>query len=274
MKLNTQEAELFFELTWALQFFVNRKKEIIPDIHSIQDFKELPQERRFQVREALYESPELIDAYVAQNPDGFDSEKLGIIKQWKDFIYDDFHIERYLKNYAIYIGTKGKVFAVLALHQDFDEMFPRNYLPMYVKAVLLPFKGRVIYDGFLQSYNIHYGGGMKRSLKEAYMRAKQNEKIIHTLEEDQITGNKAVKSAVRAKDYSKELEQLSIIAKKLKGGAGQPVINSSVFSLVKASIQLAEHTLLDPSDVYALMKEVRKVDRATAKIENILHRIE
>ena len=74
MKLNTEEAELFFELTWALQFFVNRKKEVIPDIHSIQDFKELPQERRFQVREALYESPELIDAYVAQNPDEFDSK--------------------------------------------------------------------------------------------------------------------------------------------------------------------------------------------------------
>ena len=274
MKLNTEEAELFFELTWALQFFVNRKKEIIPGIHSVQDFKELPEERRFLVREALYESPQLIDAYVAENPDEFDNEKLDIIKQWKDFFSDDFYIERYLKKYAIFIGANGKVYAVLALHKDFDAMFPRNYLPMYVKAVLLPFKGRVIYDGFLQSYNVHFGGGMKRSLKETYMRAKQNEKIIHTLEEDQITDHKTVKSAVRAKDWSKELEQLRKIAKKLKGGAGQPVINSSVFSLVKASIELADHTLFDPSDICALLKELRKVERATAKIENILHRIE
>jgi hypothetical protein len=274
MKLSTEEAELFFELTWALQFFVNRKKEVIPGIHSVQDFKKLPEERRFQVREALYESPELIDAYVAENPDEFDNEKLDIIKQWKDFIDDDFYIERYLKNYAIFIGANGKVYAVLALHKDFDAMFPRNYLPMYVKAVLLPFKGRVIYDSFLQSYNVHFGGGMKRSLKETYMRAKQNEKIIHTLGEDHKTDNKTVKSPVRAKDCSKELEQLRIIAKKLKGGAGQPVINSSVYSLVKASIELAEHTLFDPSDICALLKEVRKVERATAKIENILHRSE
>ncbi len=274
MNLNTEEAELFFELTWALQFFVNRKKEIIPGIHSIQDFKELPQERRFLVREALYESPQLIDAYVAENPDQFDNERLEIIKQWKDFISDDFYIERYLKKYAIFIGANGKVYAVLALHQDFDEMFPRNYLPMYVKAVLLPFKGHVIYDGFLQSYNVHFGGGMKRSLKESYMRAKQNEKIIHTLEEDQITDHKTVKSEVRAKDWSKELEQLRRIAKKLKGGAGQPVINSPVFSLVKASIELADHAVFDSSDVSALIKELRKVERATNKIETILYRIE
>jgi hypothetical protein len=274
MKLSTEEAELFFELTWALQFFVNRKKEIIPDIHSIQDIKELPEKRRFLVREALYESPELIDAYVAENPDEFDTRKLDIIKQWKNFIYDDFYIERYLKNHAIFIGANGKVYAVLALHQAFDEMFPRNYLPMYVKAVLLPFKGHVIYDGFLQSYNVHFGGGMKRSLRESYMRAKQNEKIIHTLEKDQITDHQAVKSKVRAKDWSKELEQLRKIAKKLKGGAGQPVINSPVFSLVKASIELADHTVFDSSDVNALMKELRKVERATKKIETILYRIE
>lgn len=274
MKLNTEDAELFFELTWALQFFVNRKRKIIPDIHSIQDLKELPEERRFLVREALYESPQLIDAYVAENPDEFDIEKLDIIKQWKDFIDDDFYIERYLKNYAIFIGANGKVYAVLALHKDFDAMFPRNYLPMYVKGVLLPFKGRVIYDGFLQSYNVHFGGGMKRSLKESYMRAKQNEKIIHALEEDHKTDNKIVKPEVRAKDWSKELEQLRKIAKKLKGGAGQPVINSPVFSLVKASIELANQTAADSSDVSALIKELRKVERATAKIENILHRSE
>lgn len=274
MKLSTEEAELFFELTWALQFFVNRKRKIIPDIHSVEEYKGLPQEEMIMVREALYDSPHLIDVYVAENPDNFDNEKLDIIKEWGNFIYDDFHIERYLKNYAAFIGANGNVYAVLALHQGFDEMFPKKFLPRYVKAVLLPFKGRVIYDGIMQSYNVHFGGGIKRSLKESYLRAKQNEKIIHTLGEDHKTDNKTVKSPVRAKDCSKELEQLSVIAKKLKGGAGQPVINSSVYSLVKASIQLAEHTLLDPSDVYALMKEVRRVERATAKIENILHRIE
>ena len=69
-------------------------------------------------------------------------------------------------------------------------MFPRSYLPVYIKTVLLPFKDKIIYDGLMQTYNIHFGGGIKRSLKETYMKAKQNGKIITSLGEGGRIGGK------------------------------------------------------------------------------------
>ena len=271
MKLNREDAELFFELSWALQFFVNRKKELISGVNSIEEYIELSQEKKLLVRESLYESPKLIDSYVSENPDNFDKEKLYIIKQWKNFIKSDFHIERYLKNYAVFISGNNAVYGVLALHQGFDEIFPKNYLPRLVKAVLLPFKNNIVYDGLMQSYNIHFGGGIKRSLKETYMRAKQNEKIITN---KNIDKNEKSEKNVQEKDWSKELEQLTVIAKKLKGGVDQPVINSPVFSLVKTSIEFANQSVVNSSDINELIKELRKIKKATSKIETILYRME
>lgn len=275
MKLTKEESELFFELTFALQFYANSRKEIIPDIRSIEEYHELPQKEKHMVRDALYDSPELIDDYISGNPDKFDEEKLTIISQWKNCIRGDFQIERYLKNYAIFIDEKNNVYGVLALHQGFDELFPKNYLPLYVKTVLLPFKGKIVYDGLMQAYNIRFGGGMKRSLRETYMRAKQNEKIITTFDRDKGSNSKKIanKKAQR-KDWSKELKQLKIAAKNLKGGMDQPIINGPVFSLLKASIELANQAVVHSSDVDTLTKELRKVERAASKIETILYRTE
>jgi hypothetical protein len=46
MKLTTEEVNLFFELTLSLHLFVNTKLNIIPDIQSLDDYTDLPQEER------------------------------------------------------------------------------------------------------------------------------------------------------------------------------------------------------------------------------------
>lgn len=273
MKLDTEETNLFFDLTWALQFYVNSKKEIVAGIRTVEEYLELPQEEKCLVRSALYDSPKLIDDYVFENPDKLDENKLTIVEQWKNYIRGDFYIERYLKNYAVFIGGNNKVYGVLALHQGFDEMFPSNYLPMYIKTVLLPFKDKIIYDGLMQTYSIRFGGGVKRSIKETYMKAKQNDKIIIIFGKGKKTNiNRIAKS--KTKDLSKDIEQLKLVAKKLKGGGDQPVINGPVFSLLKASIELADQATVNSSDIDTLEKELRKIERATSKIKTILYRIE
>lgn len=275
MKITKEEADLFFELTLALQFYTNNNKEIIPGIRTVEEYLELPQQEKLMVRNALYDSPGLIDDYISENPDDFDEEKLSIMLQWKNCIRGDFQIERYLKNHAIFIDDKNNVYGVLALHQGFDELFPKQYLPLYVKAALLPFKGKIVYDGLIQAYNIRFGGGMKRSLKEAYMRAKQNKRIITTFNKEKESNRKIIiNTKTQQKDWSKELNQLKIIAKNLKGGADQPMINGPIFSLLKASIELANQAVVDSSDVDILTKELRKVERAASKVETILYRTE
>ena len=214
----------------------------------------------------LFKEPGIIKRYISNNPDKLNQNELSIIEQWTNFISGEFYIERYLKNYAIFIG-KSKVYGVLALHNTFEEMFPTYCLPLYVKAILLPFKGRLIYDGLLQISNISFGGGIKRQLKETYMRAKKNHELVITLDESSQSVNNKLRDC-KVKDWSKEIGQLEVISKKLKGGKDQPEINGLIFGLIKNSVELANQAVLNKSDIVALEKEMKKVKRSLKKIEN------
>ena len=77
---------------------------------------------------------------------------------------------------------------------------------------------------------------------------------------------------VKQIDWSKELEQLTIVSKKLKAVSGQPVLYGSIFNLIRNSIELANKAVLNlPDDIE---KELRKVKRAVSRIENILYQSE
>jgi len=163
----------------------------------------------------------------------------------------------------------------MGLYQSLDKIFPKRNLPVYAKTVLLPFKGRLVYDGLMEAYNMYFGAGIKRSLKETYMTAKQQNEIVMRLDKDDGDGGNVIATQeVRKKDWSKEIAQLELTAGKLKGGAGQPVINGAVFGLLRASIELANRAVLDSEDRDVLDKGLRRAERAVRKIETILYRME
>ena len=45
-------------------------------------------------------------------------------------------------------------------------------LPLLIKAVLLPWKGQIIWDGLFTIYNISFGSGIRGSIRESYRQAK------------------------------------------------------------------------------------------------------
>ncbi len=274
MKLSRQDVDLFYRLMWGLQFFVNCEKKIDPEITSFAEYKETSMEEKSTVRLALYEHPELIGAFIKKNPEGFSKEELSIVAGWKNFIKGSFVIERFLKTHTIFI-LDDQIYGVHGLYESFEEIIHRSRLPFFADAVLLPFKGKIIYDGLLYGRNIYFGGGIKRNLKETYMRAKQNNRIIVSLDHgSQPTGKQQPVSAVASKDWKPELDELASKAKKLRGGANQPSLHSPAFSLVKASVELAQLAVENEPDLNALYKALRKVDRATSKVELILDRCE
>ena len=55
------------------------------------------------------------------------------------------------------------------------------YLPVLTETVLLPFKGVIVYDGLMSSYNISFGGGIRRSLNESFKEAKVRHGIVTSL---------------------------------------------------------------------------------------------
>lgn len=273
MKLSQQEVELFYELMWSLQFFVKQKLKLLRKIRTLQDYSDCSQQDKMKVRQTMYENIELIDIFIKENPQNFSDEKLDIVASWKSFIFDNFHIERILKKYTVFISSRNDVYAVLALTDDFGEIIHKSQLPLYVKAVLLPFKGKIIYDGLLERYNIYFGGGISSDLKEVYLAAKQNAKIIETLDSD-IKTQSLIKSKENIKDFRSEFDKLTEISNKLRGGSGQPPINSPVFGLIKASIELGQLAVSEPNDIENLWQNLNKVFRSLKKVERTLSRAE
>jgi hypothetical protein len=241
MKLTTQDAEMFYRLIWSIQSYINLKLGILPQITTVDEYQILTSKEKIPVRDALYDNIELIDTYLQENPQQFLKEELEIIKGWKQFIRGEFFIERFLKKYTIFIGSEN-VYGVLALYESFEDLLPFVRLPHYTKAVLLPFKGKIIYDGILEGYNILIGGGISSDLKETYMTAKQNGRII-----DSFDPVKRVKKP--SKDWRPIVDEISHEVKKFRSISGAPPIQSPAFSLAKASIEFTKTAIHTPDDL-------------------------
>ena len=269
MKLSTQDAELFFKLMWRLQLYANQKHQILPNVNSVEDYVATPMQEKVQVRNVLWENPGLIDTYVAENPHGLPADELDIIRKWKQFVAGTFHIFRYLKKHTIFIGD-GQVYGVLALRDSLEEMMYGRRLPIMVQVVLLPFKGKIIYDGTLNFYNIYFGGGIRSSLKEEYMAAKQNGRIITTLEPELAQPARQAREKP-GEDWRSEIDDLVKTTEKIKGG---PAVQSSAFSLLRASAKLAQVAVHNPDDLDELWKLERRARTALSRLQTALNRAE
>jgi hypothetical protein len=94
---------------------------------------------------------------VSQNPNGLLADDLAIVRKWKGFISGTFQMFRSLKKHAIFISADSTVYAGLSLYDYFKDMFPGHPTPINVDAVLLPFKGHIVYDGMLKMFPIFWG---------------------------------------------------------------------------------------------------------------------
>jgi len=138
-------------------------------------------EDRVRVRDQLYANIEFIDSFAEENPFCLSDEELAIIRSWKHSVRGSFYLFRHLKKHSIFLSSSSppRTYGVLSISDRLKDLFP--YLPVMVEAALLPFKGRIIYDGYLSGYRVHFGGGIRRGFKESYDQAKASFGIITSL---------------------------------------------------------------------------------------------
>lgn len=270
MVLSENDARLFYRLMWPLQFFVNQRLQLLPNCPTEEAYQKLTAEQKLKVREALYKNIELIDEFMKENPAGLNAEELKIVQSWRRFVAGEFFIERYLAKHAIFIKDQT-VYAVVGLFDPFDIIIGREQPPAYVKAVLLPFKGRIITDGLLQPRQILFGSGITSDLREIYLLAKQNHRIVESLEPAMKPAGKKRPQNL-AKDWRAKVDALRVAAQELKVGAGTPAIEGAVFNLVKMSLEMAHVSVHDAEDLEQLWEHARKTERALRKIYATLNR--
>jgi hypothetical protein len=275
MKLSEQDAQLYYRLMWRLQYYVNEQHHILDEeIDSPEEYGLLSPEDRIQVRDVLWEEPALIDRYVRANPDGLEREELTLVQSWKRMVKGPFYIYRLLKKHAIFLDTEGNVYGVVGLGDDLDVIVKRMIsglgLPAMVDTVLLPFKGQIIYDGLIRSYGLSFGGGVRSSFHEQYMTAKQNGRIITSLEEG-VPKVEPRKPPAPDPTLLATLDELVKTTEKLRGG---PPAQSAALTLLRASAGLAQAVVGDPADTEALWAKGRQVRTALTRLHRTLDRAE
>ena len=269
MVLPPKDAVLFFQLLFKLQYYVNEKYKIVQDISSIEEFIPLSSQVKLPVRDRLWANTDLIDAYIGDNPDQLPREQLQIIRSWKQAVVGDFFIERMGKRQAIFIHGND-VYAVIGLTDELDEIFHPSMLPLRVRGVLLPFKGQIVYDGLLQSYRVIFGGGIKGELKETYLAAKQNRRVITSFGESAYA--QVGDESITLPDNGPTITELQKMARKLRGSKDAPAVWTPSFKLAQAALELAAAAIHAPDDVAELWVKYDKVVKSAKRMENILMR--
>ncbi len=180
MHLALDEVKRFYEIWFPLLHYINQNLHIVPSFP--QTWSSVPAEAAFALRQALWQNDALREAFITENPVGLSAADLALVESCKDRIEGEFFVFRYLKKYAIFIDTEtpAHAYGVLGLVISIEEIVG-PYVPIYVKAVLLPFEDRIIYDSMLIPYNVHFGAGYRRGLAETYRAVQERNGIITTL---------------------------------------------------------------------------------------------
>ena len=185
MNVSPEDSRVFYKLYSSLMFFANQRLHVLDaPVADATAYEALPPESRAKVRSALYDRRELIDELIQENPDNLAAEELAIVSGWRQALVGKFYVFRHLKKYTVFLSSRGspnKAYGVVGLVDPLEDVIGPD-LPILAEAVLLPFKGQIIYDGLLSSHSISFGGGMKRMLNNEYNQAKEAFGIITSLE--------------------------------------------------------------------------------------------
>jgi hypothetical protein len=264
MKLSPDNTQQFFKIMLDLLYYTNQQRSVIKRVKSKDDFLKLSTKKKFEIRNVLWQNPSLIDDFARENPENLADEDLSILLGWKKFVKGTFFIFRQLKKHAILIKDE-EVYAVMGLYSSLHEAIHDFPLPAMVDAVLLPFKGQIVYDGLMTTRNVFFGGGIKASLTEAYERAKIRNQIIASFEPTVITKTTAPPADLRT--WAALLDQMEAQTAKMKGGND---LQDAAFAFLKASIGVAKAASTEPVNFEAVAASEKKIRRAYNKLDKIL----
>jgi len=269
MKLSKGDADLFFQLIWKLQFYMNRQAQILPGIHSVEGYASLDMKKKAMVREKLWKEPAWIEKYLDEDPNHLSTSEKEIVRLWQKRISGRFCVLRYLKKHTIFVGEEAGVYGVVGLNDDLEDIFSGRPLPIMVEAVLLPFKGQIIYDGLMQLYNISFGQGIRSDLNEKYMVAKQNGRIITTLEPGGSSEKPDGMAVESIQEWNAAIEEILKASGKLQKGTA---VQGAAFAFLQASVRIAEGAVKQGEDINGLWTLTQQAQRALHRLQMVLNR--
>ena len=184
MVLSQQEKELFFKLWYALVWNVNEKHKVVPPFKMPVFGKSISQKPFIAVRDQIWENPKWIDEFLqARCSDDLTVYEREIVTGWREnYCKERFIVVRHLRKYSVFmtISEPIRLYGVIGISDPIRAKV-EDRAPFMLEAVLIPFCGKIIYDGFVYLNNISFGRNMRDSFSEEYMRAKTTVGIIENM---------------------------------------------------------------------------------------------
>lgn len=182
-KLTKSEMDLFYETWMGLLAYVNERKKLFNPKYIILDSSANHQDYIYEIRNALWQEPDLISEYI--EAEELLQEKIDLLIGWRDHhIKSMFFVLNYQAEYAIFLGSDEEVediyYGVKGITDPISTTMQRQ-LPYSIQTVLLPFKGKIIYDSFIETNEFSFGPNITKHLEEASVKA-QSSDIITSLD--------------------------------------------------------------------------------------------
>ncbi len=146
-----------------LMYYVGSKVNCIQENVSYIDFLNFPALEKIPAKRAIYDNLHLIDEYIRDHSKVLSNEDIDIVNGFKEFRQGKYVITKYAREHALFMD-KEYVFGVLALRDSFESFWSKKELPIYVETVLLPYKGKIIYDGFFINPSVQLGRNVSNNL--------------------------------------------------------------------------------------------------------------
>jgi len=184
MQLPPEQTARFYRIWLALLHYVNEQQYLVPAFPASEERNGLlPLADELRLRNALWADDGLRERFISANPAGLSSADLAVVASWRYRRAGSFYIVRALKKYTVFLSEDipPRAYGVLGLSTPIEEL-ARGPLPVLAQTVLLPFEGRIIYDGLLQWYAVVFGPGVRSRLNAEYRNAQEREGVITTLE--------------------------------------------------------------------------------------------
>jgi len=188
MKLSKEDLDLFYKMSGALLFYTNQKYPVVKNLKK-PTFEDIPPIHIKDLYERLSSHTELINSFVDENPFNFTHKELKIIKSWNNLVKGKFFIMAYLRDYTAFLSfsNKKRVYGVISLQDKIGNVIPSS-LPQYVETILMPFREKIIYCGYIYGYEVQIDENLKQSLMREYHKTRRKFGVITSLDEPAAAG--------------------------------------------------------------------------------------
>lgn len=177
MPLPSSQYHLFMDTHLSLLHYVSIQEKLVPRNTTFNAFLNYPSLVKFEAREKLIANDRLRTTYLRTNAPLLPVESIQILSDMSRRIVGNFYIHKLLRNRAVWFDESDRVFIVHDLSDPFDSLV--GEIPCVVRASILPLFNKVIYDGFLQPFEIQIEPPIRKSYTDKYRQAKEIG-LIHT----------------------------------------------------------------------------------------------